>query len=288
MPERLICATIVHCLITFGLALVLPISVVSAQTISCPEVLVNNEKIGADTQDSLAELERRFVNYSIEINFIDERNSMLIDFPFADQKLFIDVFYSKYCNLIRNSKITLSEKQIQLEEAQNKLYQRVPSANIVADTRTKDQSTMPPHSKMILYASFEAETHNPNLFTHRKSSSHFTASPLLFAETKNTPDDHTDYIRESPFVVTRANKHFVMVASTPSYDTAIKEMKRLKRKAPQYDFVVYAPYRSNPNYAIMMATWVPYDLAKRVLKLAKRDVNPGSIIWSCRHEGNDC
>ncbi len=47
------------------LALVLSIAAVSAQTIACPEVSVNIEYIGVDTKASFAELERRFVDYSI-------------------------------------------------------------------------------------------------------------------------------------------------------------------------------------------------------------------------------
>lgn len=290
MSERLICAAIVDCLILFSLALVLPISAGIAQTTNCPEVTVGKAKMNADTQDSLAELESRFVNYPIGINLLDERNSMLIEFPFTDQKLFIDVFYARYCSLIEKSNITLSEKKIKIEEAHIELYQKVPFADIVADTRTQtqNQSNIPAYLKMVRYASTEAESHNPGLLTHRISSSPVTASAGFFADSHNKPGEQPDYIRESPFVVTRANKHFVMVASTQSYETAVDEMNRLKKKAPQYDFVVYAPYGSNPNFAIMMAAWVPYDLAKRVLKLAKRDVNRGSIIWSCRHEGNDC
>ena len=288
VPERLICAALVGCLYLFTLALFLPISARPAKAITCPEVSVDNEKINADTQDSLAELERRSVSYSHETDLLDERNSILLEFPFADQKIFIDVFYARYCNMIVNSNKTSMEKQVQIEEARSELYQKVPFADIVADTRTIDQSSIPPYLKMIRYASMAAEPPNTDMPIQRKRSSYPAMSPMMFADSHNSQEDQTDFLREPPFVVTRANKHFVMVASARSYETAVSEIKRLKRKAPQYDFVVYAPYRSNTNYAIMMATWVPYDLAKRVLELAKRDVNPGSIIWSCRSEGNDC
>jgi hypothetical protein len=290
MFDNLNFTAIVECLVVFLLAFVLPISAGIAQPTTCPEVSVDLAQINADTQDSLAELERRFASYSIGINLLDERNSMLVEFPFTDQKLFIDVFYARYCRLIERSNITLSAKTAQLEEARSKLYQKASFGDIVADTRTQtqNQSNIFPYLKWVRYAGTAAQPVNPGGLTHRVSASHPGASAGWLADSHNPPGAQTDYIREPPFVVTRANKHFVMVASTPSFESAVDEMNRLKRKAPQYDFVVYAPYGSNPNYAIMMAAWVPYDLAKRVLKLAKREVNPGSIIWSCRHEGNQC
>ncbi len=288
IPKSLICAAFVGCLHMLVPALVLSISAGPAEATTCPDISVDNEKINADTRNSLAELERRFASYSNETDLLDERNSILLEFPFTDQKIFIDIFYARYCNMVENSNITLPEKQFQLEEARNELYQKVPFAEIVADTRTIDQSSIPPYLKMIQYASMAAESPNPDMPIQFNRPSHPATSPGMFADSHNRQGDQTDFLREPPFVVTRANKHFVMVASAPSYETAVSEMKRLKRKAPQYDFVVYAPYRSNPNYAIMMATWIPYSLAKRVLELAKRDVNPGSIIWSCRSEGNDC
>ena len=99
---------------------------------------------------------------------------------------------------------------------------------------------------------------------------------------------HADFLLDPPIFITKANKNFVMVASASSQEAAIREMNRLKHKAPQFDFVVYAPYRGNPNYAIMMASWVSYSVAKQALELAKKHVNPGSIIWSCRSEGTSC
>jgi hypothetical protein len=65
-------------------------------------------------------------------------------------------------------------------------------------------------------------------------------------------------------------------------------MNKLKRRAPQYDFVLFGPYGNNPYYAVMMATWVSYDVAKEALRLARRDVVSDALIWSCRMSGDSC
>ena len=74
----------------------------------------------------------------------------------------------------------------------------------------------------------------------------------------------------------------------PDFEGAVEEMKRLKRKAPQFDFVVYAPYPGSSSHAIMMATWVSRPVAEEALKDAKQYVSKGSLIWTCRSKGSSC
>jgi hypothetical protein len=106
--------------------------------------------------------------------------------------------------------------------------------------------------------------------------------------THDIDNNQVEYIYDRPLVVTEANKYFVIVASAPSVEAALAEMLRLKRKAPQYDFVVYAPYGTNLYYGIMIATWVSREVAQQALAFARRDVKPDAFIWKCPQEGSVC
>ena len=114
------------------------------------------------------------------------------------------------------------------------------------------------------------------------------AELVLAANHSSEPGASQKYLRDVPFLVTRGNKHFVIVSSVKSYEGALSEVRRLKSRAPQFDFVAYGPYKGNPYHAIMMATWVPYSVAKDALANAREFVNRDSYIWSCPDEGENC
>ncbi len=84
------------------------------------------------------------------------------------------------------------------------------------------------------------------------------------------------------------NKYFVVVGSARTEEEGLRLMKRLKTKAPQFDFVLYAPYGENQYYGVMMATWVPRGVALEALKLARRHVAPDAYLWACRSSGESC
>lgn len=274
-------ARTIHLATALGLAIAL--SAGPVQAMQCPGVSVSADKLDSDTKKGLAELERRFSTYTVDVNFASERTSILIRFAFANQKLLIDVFYSKYCELLADPNLNLppSEQEERLTIAKSELYAKVPFSPIVA--ATKDLSSVPDRFTPIQLARADTE-----LFDRRPRASDVDFTNILSLAAANSSGGEMEYLRDAPFVVTKANKHFVMVASASSLDAAIREMNRLKSKAPQYDFVVYGPYQGNPNYAIMMATWVPFAVAKDALENAKKDVSPGSMIWSCRSEGDSC
>lgn len=108
-------------------------------------------------------------------------------------------------------------------------------------------------------------------------------SPMQFAQFRAT-----SYLREAPYVVTDSNKYFVIVASAISASEARSKMYELKRRNPNFDFVVYAPYGNNPYRGIMMASWVDRATAHEVRALARRYVASDSYIWACKSEGRFC
>lgn len=236
----------------------------------------------------LAALDEQFVAYSEassfpEIGFRNDRNRLLVKHAPPNEQFIIDSFFYRYCLLLENSQwqLSASDRQQKLEFARIELYTRVPFGSLVVDTR--NVAFNPPSRPKRLAAQVDFESFGTLMHGLQANPVRGSAS---------TPADNgaaaRDYLRETPYVVTRANKYFVMVASVGSLEDARSEAQRLKRKAPQFDFVVYSPYDGNPNYAIMMATWVPRDVAEAALADAKEFVSRGSIIWSCRSEGDSC
>jgi hypothetical protein len=137
------------------------------------------------------------------------------------------------------------------------------------------------------------------------------ASPLLVAAAYDGPVDHdagllvllqqpevptleelqagqTGWLRDRPFYITDFNKYFVIVGSARTEEEGRQMLRRLKSKSPQYDFQLYAPYGSNTYYGVMMATWVPRDVAQQALEAAKRDVVADAYLWACRSTGQAC
>lgn len=250
---------------------------------SCPEVDLSNSKINTDTEVGLSLVSKWLSKFNISGNYVKERNSILISVPNADQLIVTLVFYKTLCDLIMESDLPLDEKVKMLNEQQEKLFRRIQFGEIVATTK-KNSSRSPRYGPPVMLASMDFEPRQYTLSTGWNGGiSNISLCNYYLAE-----NNHPEFLREPPFVVTKANKYFVIVSSAPSRDAAIAEMHRLKRKAPQYDFVVYLPYKDNPNYAIMMATWVPYDVARKALELAKRDVKSDAYIWACRREGDGC
>jgi len=76
-----------------------------------------------------------------------------------------------------------------------------------------------------------------------------------------------------------------LIAAGPSLKTAIVSFES---KAPEYDFALYEPYGDNPYYGVMMASWVPRDVALEALRLARRDVARDAYLWACRSSGESC
>jgi hypothetical protein len=204
----------------------------------------------------------------------------------ADQPVVIGVFYVRFCELLRETRwnLTPDAQRQHLELAEQKLFHEVPFGPPVIDSRTLTQFQPDPQLQFVKSPAYEEVQFQHANLTYIDGG----IGRQLVDHHIDMVDKPSDYLRETPFVVTDANKNFVMVSSVSSEQDAIKEVKRLKRRAPQFDFIAYGPYRGNPSYAIMMATWVSDSVAAAALKDAKEFVSAGSIIWSCRERGSYC
>ena len=250
--------------------------------IECPTVTLP-DNLYKDDKACLAILDERFLSYTPDIAFLSDRNFLLSSYAYANQQLVIDTFYVKYCNLIGEPKWDLStdQQQVRVDVAKEKLYTRVPFPAPIVDTR--DVSSLQPLLKFYVVNNAVTPELFPILFRVDTG-----AELVLAANHSSEPGASQKYLRDVPFLVTRGNKHFVIVSSVKSYEGALSEVRRLKSRAPQFDFVAYGPYKGNPYHAIMMATWVPYSVAKDALANAREFVNRDSYIWSCPDEGENC
>ena len=246
------------------------------------------EHMNQDTRSSLVTLAERFSSYNLDTNLRSERNGIILDDnEDADQQLFIDVFYTKFCELIKEPRWSLppDNQKKHRDLAFEQLYKKALFGAPIVDTRWLSFYQSGPQTQFV--ASVDGEdvqfqhanlTSTDNSFYNRLVDNHV-----------DTIDAPSEYLRGTPYVVTKANKNFVMVSSWSSKKGALKAVEDLKREAPQFDFIAYEPYDTDdPKFGIMMATWVPWAVANAALKDAKEAGLTGSIIWSCRSRGSSC
>lgn len=234
------------------------------------------------TQDfaSIEQLEQNFRQYDPDVRLRPERNRLLINFAFANQQFVIDTFYSKYCNLIGESRFELNQQAqaVKLDKAEEDLYFRVPFPPPVFDSRVNISNTP----------------------VEKKTSSHFMLAayagpskgeplPNQPGELNDTSGEHASaWLKAPPYVVTEANKYFVIASSVRTYEQALQEAKRLKRRAPELNYVVYGPYGDNPYHAIMVATWLSKADAQIALAQTREALRMDARIWACPREGEYC
>jgi hypothetical protein len=102
----------------------------------CPSVTLPSQ-LPKDDRASLARLDQQFSSYTLDIDFLTERNALLNTHGFADQQLVVDSFYAKYCNLVGQPewKLQAFERQARLQYAQAKLYRLVDFSAVMLDSR---------------------------------------------------------------------------------------------------------------------------------------------------------
>lgn len=249
----------------------------------CPALPEIGEANG-DTRKCLSMLEEQFAGYSPDIEILSERNALLAAYEYADNKLVIATFFVRYCGLLSDPRWQLSAEE------------RATRLNLAQEQLNKKAQGMVPivHSRNISHHSQDPRTFWITDYGDRWASPQFA----VFGDTPAAdpaegsvaePPPETEYLRDVPYYITKANRNFVMVASVGSAEEAFATVRRFKEKAPQFDFVAYAPYdEEKPSYAIMMATWVSWSVAKRALADAREHVAPDAIIWSCRGLGDRC
>jgi hypothetical protein len=253
-----------------------------AMASDCPS-LREPGKVNADTRNCLESLKVQFAEYTPDIEFLSERNALLSANPYANQKLVIDTFFISYCGLVSDPRweLTAEDRAATLQLAQEKLYTRVPFPVPVADSRNFSHNL--PEYRTYWVSSTENLGVRPQFAMLGDTPA--AGAPM---EPAAEPLPESAYIQDVPFYVTKANRNFVIVAAAGSSEDAFDTVRRLKAKAPQFDFVAYAPYQGNPNYGVMMATWVSWPVAQQALADARKYVAADAFIWSCRELGDSC
>lgn len=99
----------------------------------------------------------------------------------------------------------------------------------------------------------------------------------------------TNFINSPPTVITDENRYFVVVASPSGEGESRRLMDSLIKRYPDASFALYPPYRGNPHYAVMAATWVSSAQAKLVkARGASMGLPKDMYVWRCPGNGNGC
>ena len=212
----------------------------------------------------------------VDANLRSIRQQVLIDaFPKADPEVTLRRMLQEFCRIVWAAPDLAGDKKTaRVKAAEDDILKRVQGPAEVARTNSRIRSGgLAPSQETVLATA---------VWIHQVS---WNARGVEVAQSDATA---AEFLRNPPLYVNDSNRYFVVVGSVPSEEGAIRRMNQLKAKAPQYDFVVYGPYGSNPNYAIMMATWVSKDVANQALHAARTAVVGDAYPWACRSSGESC
>jgi hypothetical protein len=264
--------------------LALPTPATAQQAFQCPS-LPNLEATNTtvDTKTALDVLSKVISNVGIDIDVRRERDSILKNNPRADQTIIVLTMASTLCGMIA-SDASLSGSQ-KAERFQTMMIDVMVRASGPAPVARTDEK----HSQDDRNGPRRWFAASPIIGDPRRLHQvHAPVVTLAGDEAGQPSPSKTGFLRQVPFYINDANKYFVIVGSAPSEEAARKLLTRLKTKAPQYDFVLYAPYGGNTNFAIVMACWVPRSVALEALRFAQRDVAQDAYLWACRSSGDSC
>jgi hypothetical protein len=221
------------------------------------------------TKSGLDMVGRLLGRLGIDIDVRTTRDNILKNNPRADQVVIVLTMVHTYCELIwSDGSLTGSAKAERLERMMHDLLTPASGPSPVA--RTDQHGALTP--ALILAVSSVNDT---RLVADNESQI-------------SLPQLRTGFLRDRPYYINKYNKYFVIVGDASTREEGMSAMNRLKKKAPQFDFVLYEPYGTNTNYGIMMATWVPREVALEALQLARHQVARDAFIWACRSTGDSC
>jgi len=272
-------------LAVWSLALLAFVSPAAAQqVVQCPALPnLESTNTSVDTKTALDVLSKIISNVGIDIDVRRERDSILKNNPRADQTIIVLTMASTLCGMIASdASLSGSQKAERFQKMMIDVMMRASGPAPLARTDEKQSRDSRDDPRRWL-ARFPILSHARDLSRGR--------APVTRAadETDKPPlPSKTGFLRTVPFYINEANKYFVIVGSAPSEEAARKLLAQLKAKAPQYDFVLYAPYGSNTNFAIVMACRVPRSVALEALRFAQRDVAQDAFLWACRSSGDRC
>ena len=127
----------------------------------------------------------------------------------AEQPIVIGVFYVRCCELLNETRLNLTPDATQhhLELAQQKLFHEVPFGPPVIDSRTLTQFQPDPQMQLVTGIGYDDVQFQPANLTYTDEG---TGGQLVDHHI-DTVDKSSDYLRKTPYVVTDANKDFVMI-----------------------------------------------------------------------------
>ncbi|HVQ71170.1 MAG TPA: hypothetical protein VMT08_27055 [Bradyrhizobium sp.] len=237
-----------------------------AEEYQCPAVpSLESRAISVETKAGADAVSKLLAKIGIDVNVHTTRNNVLKDNPRADQVVIVLTMANIYCKMIwSDSALKGEEKASRFKSMMQDLL--MPAAGPMPIARTTRTGW---NENRIVLASNE-------LFK------------LADLNELTLPKPQVGFLRDAPFLINAYNKYFVIVGSASTREDGLRLMKRLKSKAPEYDFALYEPYGDNPNFGVMMASWVPRDVALTALDIARRTVAHDAFLWACRSTGSSC
>jgi hypothetical protein len=231
-----------------------------------------------DTRDAGIAVEKlvRQAGASADLRAIRLR-TLKNDYPRADVDVTTRRMLRAYCEAVwADGSLGDDRKVAHVQAAEQQMTRAVEGPSEVARTNSRIRSSGHREGGRILLAMAPGDG----------PAARWWLAATLAAEASPPAED--EFLRDAPSFVNDSNKHFVIVGSAGSEDEAVRLMKRLKARAPKYDFVVYLPYGANNAYAVMMATWVSREIAQKALREARASVAPDAYVWACRSTGEAC
>ena len=266
--------------------LVFGTSAASPQSLTCPPApSLESSQTSVETKAAADFMTKLLGKLGLDLNVRSTRDSVLKDNPRADQAIIVLTMANTLCVMI-SSDATLSgaEKATRYQQMMLDLLARVSGPTTIARTdgkQSRSEQMSPKRVRVAIALDGSTGSGQATLLTIAADAVNQSAPDLQLPV-------ETGFLRDPPFYINDSNKYFVIVASARTESEGRRTLAALKAKAPQYDFVLYAPYGSNTYYGIMMATWVPRSVAMDALRLARRDVASDAFLWTCRSSGQSC
>jgi hypothetical protein len=245
-----------------------------------PQPDLSKGTVTLETKGAVSGVLKVIGEFGLGVNFTKARNTVLDGNPRADEAIVVMTMAATLCPMIwTDTSLSGSQKAERFSQMMFEVMLRVHPGRVAGTESSQQRSSIEPPSPVILAAAY-LET--------------FDSQPLVLAQAPEVPTlkelqaGQTGWLRDPPFYITDFNKYFVIVGSPDTEEEGRRMLRRFKSKAPKYDFQLYAPYSSNTHYAVMMATWVPEDVAEQALVAARRDVVHDAYIWQCPSKGESC
>jgi hypothetical protein len=265
----------------FGLtAILLMVSGVGAYAECVPPPPFADVTTKVDTEGAVAKV-FKIAGFNLKADIEVDKKSIFTQFPNANQMVVALVAIYQYCTQLEAVKTLTDEQKLEkLAAYQNTWLMAAAGPQAIATTADKKDGAAPDKPRS----------------DGKRSDWMLYGVPVLRVAIDDTPVVRMKtgkiswadiYLNPAPLWITDMNKSFVIVGSAATEAEGRQRMQALKVSHPQYDFELYAPYGTNTNYGIMMASWVSKLRAAEALQAAKQ-IERTSFIWECPGTGDSC